>query len=179
MIKKILLVLVGLLSVLLAAIAVQPSHFSITRSGTIGAPPDAVFPHVNNLHRWEAWSPWAKLDPAAKNTFDGPQEGTGAIFRWTGNDQIGEGVMTITESRPPELVRLRLEFIKPMPGISTTEFTFAPAGAQTTVTWTMSGDNNFIGKACCLFMNMDKLVGGQFEQGLANLKHVVETPAKP
>lgn len=179
MLKKILIVVAGLLGALLLVIALQPSRFTITRTGKIDAAPEAVFPHINNLQRWEAWSPWAKLDPAVKNTFEGPQEGTGAIFRWAGNEQVGEGVMTITESRAPELVRLRLEFIKPMPGVSTTEFTFAKADAGTVVTWTMSGENDFVGKAFCLFMNMDRMVGGQFEQGLANLKRVAETPAKP
>lgn len=179
MFKKILIVLAGLIGALLLVIALQPSQFSITRSGTINATPDVVFPHINNLQNWEAWSPWAKLDPAVKNTFEGPKEGTGAIFRWAGNDQVGEGVMTITESKPAELVRLRLEFIKPMPGTSITEFAFAKADAGTTVTWTMSGENDFLGKAFCLFMNMDKMLGGQFEQGLANLKRVAEAPAKP
>jgi uncharacterized protein YndB with AHSA1/START domain len=180
MFKKILLVVAGLLVALLIVIALQPSRFSITRTGTINAAPEMVFPYINNLQRWEAWSPWAKLDPAAKNTFEGPQEGTGAIFRWAGNEKVGEGVMTITESKPPELVRLRLEFIEPMPGVSTTEFTFAKVDAGTTVTWTMSGENDFLGKAFCLFMNMDKMVGKDFEQGLANLKKVAEAaPAKP
>lgn len=179
MFKKILIVVAGLLIALLVVIALQPSRFSITRTGMINATPEVVFPHVNNLQNWEAWSPWAKLDPAAKNTFEGPQEGTGAIFRWAGNDQVGEGVMTITQSKPPEVVRLTLEFIKPMPGTSITEFTFTKADNGTTVTWTMSGENDFIGKAFCLFMNMDKLVGGQFEQGLANLKKIAEAPAKP
>ena len=181
MFKKILIVLVGLLVALLIVIVLQPSRFSVTRSATIGAVPEVVFPHINNLQRWEAWSPWAKLDPAVKNTFEGPQEGTGAAFHWAGNDQVGQGSMTITESKPPELVRLRLDFIKPMAGTSFTEITFAQVETGTMVTWTMSGENGFIGKACSLFMNMDKMLGSQFEQGLANLKRVAETsaPAAP
>lgn len=179
MFKKILIVLAGLIAALLIVIALQPSTFRVTRAATINAAPEVVFPHINNLQRWEAWSPWAKLDPAVKNTFEGPQEGTGAVFRWAGNAQVGEGVMAITESRPSELVRMRLDFIKPMAGTSMTEITFAKIETGTTVTWTMSGENDFIGKACCLFMNMDKMLGGQFEQGLANLKRVVELPATP
>ena len=179
MFKKILIVLVGLVVALLIVVALQPSHFTITRTAAIGVAPEVVFPHVNDLQRWEAWSPWAKLDPAVKNTFEGPKEGTGAVFRWAGNDQVGEGAMTITESRAPELVRLRLDFVKPMAGTSDVEFGFAKAGAGTTVTWTMSGKNDFIGKAFCLFMNMDRMVGGQFEQGLASLKRVAEAPARP
>lgn len=179
MFKKILIVVAGLLIALLIVIALQPSRFSVTRTGSINATPEAVFPHINNLKQWEAWSPWAKLDPDAKNTFDGPAEGTGAIFRWAGNDQVGEGVMTITESKPPELVKINLEFFKPMPGTSQVEFTLAKAGDGTTVTWTMSGENDFIGKAFCLFMNMDRMVGGQFDKGLANLKRVAEAPKTP
>ena len=116
-----------------------------------------------------------KLDPAAKNTFQGPESGVGAIFSWAGNNEVGEGKMTITESRPNELIRCNLEFFKPMAGTSLTEFTFKPEGAGTQVTWTMSGHHNLVAKAVCLFMSMDKMVGGQFEQGLATIKSLVET----
>lgn len=179
MFKKILIVLTGLIAVFLIVVALQPSGYAIARTKTMAAAPAVVFAQVNDLHKWEAWSPWAKLDPAAKNTFEGPQEGTGAVLRWAGNDQIGEGSMTIVESKPAELVRIRLDFLKPMAGTSESQFTFAKEGDGTVVTWTMTGKNDFIGKAFCLFMNMDKMVGGQFEQGLTNLKRVVETPAKP
>jgi len=133
---------------------------------------------VNDFHNWEAWSPWAKLDPAAKATFEGPSTGTGAIFKWVGNKEVGEGSMTITESRPSDLIRIKLEFLRPFEATNSAEFTFKPEGNRTAVTWSMEGKNNFIAKAVCLFMNMDKMVGGQFEQGLAQMKAVVEAAPK-
>ena len=148
------------------------------RSATISAPAPAVFAQVNDFHNWEAWSPWAKLDPAAKATFEGPSTGTGAIFKWAGNKEVGEGSMTITESRPSDLIRIKLEFLRPFEATNSAEFTFKPEGNRTAVTWSMEGKNNFIAKAVCLFMNMDKMVGGQFEQGLAQMKAVVEAAPK-
>ena len=133
---------------------------------------------MNDLHTWQDFSPWAKLDPAAKVTFTGPQAGVGSAFTWAGNSEVGEGTMTITESRPAELVRFRLDFLKPMAGTSTADFTFKPTGNQTVVTWSMFGKNNFIGRAFCVFVDMDKMVGGQFEEGLAKLKTLSETAAK-
>ena len=133
---------------------------------------------MNDLHRWEAWSPWAKLDPAAKKSFDGPDAGKRAIFQWSSNTEMGEGTMTVTESHPNDLVRIALDFTRPMACTNQVEFTFKPAGDQTEVTWAMTGHKNFIQKAFCLFMNMDKMVGGMFEQGLAQMKTVVESPKK-
>ena len=133
---------------------------------------------MNDFHKWSDWSPWAKLDPAAKNTFEGPASGVGATFRLAGNGDVGEGAMTITESRPAELIRIKLEFLKPFAATNTTEFTFKPAGDQTEVTWTMSGTNNFVGKAMSLIMNCDKMVGGMFEKGFANMKAVVSATPK-
>ena len=178
MFKKILLGIAAIIIVFLAVVALQPADFRVTRSITIAAPPEVVFAQVNELKKWEAWSPWAKLDPNAKNNYEGPAAGVGAAFAWSGNNQVGEGRMTITESRSNELVRFKLEFVKPMAGTSTSEFTFKPEGNQTTVTWTMSGKNNFVGRAMCLFMNMDKMVGGQFEQGLATMKSVAEAAGR-
>lgn len=178
MLKKILLALAALvvvtILVFVAVVAMQPSEFRIVRSATIPAPAAEVFTQVNDFHNWEAWSPWAKLDPAAKISFAGPSAGTGAIFQWSGNNEVGERSMTITESRPHELIRIRLDFVKPFEDTATEEFTFKPEGDKTTVTWTMFGKNNFMAKAFCLFMNMDKMIGGQFEEGLANMKSVVE-----
>lgn len=182
MFKKVFLGLAALLVVLFAGFAVvvalQPSSFRVVRSTTIAAAPADVFAQVNDFHNWETWSPWAKLDPAAKNTFEGPSSGTGAIFAWAGNDKVGEGRMTILEARPGELIKIKLEFIKPFESHCITEFTFKPEGDQTAVTWTMSGENNFIGKAFCLFMDMDKTVGGDFEKGLAQMKAAAERTAK-
>lgn len=177
MFKKVLLALLAVVAVFLIVAALQPADFRIVRSAIIAGPPAALFEQVNDFQKWEAWSPWAKLDPNAKNTFEGPAAGTGAVFRWAGNNEVGEGAMTITESRPPELVRLRLDFVKPFAATSTAEFAFKPAGDGTEVTWSMAGKNNFVGKCISLVMDCDKMVGGQFENGLANLRSVVE--AKP
>ena len=174
---KILLVLAALVAIFVIVVLMQPTDFRITRSATVNAPPEAVFAQVNDFHKWEGWSPWAKMDPNAKNSFEGAPSGKGAIFRWEGNNDVGAGNMTITESTPSNLILLRLEFIKPFAGVNTTEFNFKPQGGQTEVTWTMSGKNGFMGKAIGLFMNCDKMIGGQFEQGLASMKALAE--AKP
>jgi len=174
MLKIILIALAVIVVVFVVIVAVQPSDFRITRSATIAAPPEAVFAQVNDLHNWEAWSPWAKLDPAAKSTYEGPAAGVGAAFAWSGNNKIGEGRMTVIESRPDELVRFKLDFLKPFKASNTAEFTFKPEGNQTAVTWSMYGKNNFLSKAVGLFMNCDKMVGGQFEQGLAQMNSVTE-----
>ncbi|MBL9169097.1 MAG: SRPBCC family protein [Verrucomicrobiales bacterium] len=178
MLKKILAALGLLLVVFIIIVALQPSDFRIVRSAQVSAPPERVFPLVNDFHQWQSWSPWAKLDPAAKNSFEGPSSGVGAIFRWSGNNEVGEGSMTITESKPSERILLRLDFLKPMAGTSLTEFTFQPQGDKTVVTWAMTGQNNFVAKAMCLVMNMDKMVGGQFEKGLETMKALAEAPAK-
>lgn len=178
MLQKILLGLAAIIAVFIAVVALQPSEYRVARSAVIAAPPGDVFAQVNDFHKWEAWSPWAKLDPAAKAVFEGPPAGPGAVFKWAGNSDVGEGTMTLTESRPSELIRISLEFVKPMAGTSLTEFTFKPQGEQTEVTWVMTGHNNFISRAVCMFMNMDKMVGGQFEKGLANLKTVVEAAVR-
>ena len=168
---------VGLV-LLIAAFAVvvwfQPDTYRLTRSTVIAAPPAAVFSQVNDLQKWENWSPWAKLDPNAKITFSGPQAGPGASFKWDGNDKVGAGTMTITDSKPNERIATRTDFVKPFEGTSDAEFIFWPRGDQTDVTWTMSGTHNFIGKAICLVMSMEKMVGPDFEKGLAQLKRVAE-----
>ena len=172
--KRVLLAVLVILGVFLVVVALQPSEYRVARSTVVSAAVEKVFEQVNDLHQWEAWSPWAKLDPAVKNTFEGPRAGTGAVFAWAGNKKVGEGRMTIMESRPYELIRLKLDFIKPFASTANTEFTFKPEPDKTAVTWSMSGHNNFLGKAFCLFMNMDKMIGGDFERGFANLKSVTE-----
>lgn len=174
MFKKILLLLVVLIAGFAAYVALQPAEYSVERSATMTAPAADVFAQVNDFHNWEAWSPWAKLDPKAANSFEGPAAGAGAIFKWSGDNKVGEGMMTILESKPNELIKIKLDFKKPMEGTSVTTFTFKEEGKQTQVNWKMSGENNFVGKAMCVFNNMDKMLGGYFEQGLANLKGVVE-----
>lgn len=174
MLKKILIGAAALIAVLVVVIALQPADFKVSRTMTMAAPPSAPFTEVNDFHRWQAWSPWAKLDPKAKFGFDGPQSGVGAINTWAGNSDVGKGRATIIESRANELVRIKLDFAEPFEATSTAQFTFKPEGAGTAVTWTMEGKNNFIGKAIGLFMDCEKMVGGQFEKGLADLKTIVE-----
>lgn len=178
MVKITLIALAVIVIVLVVVIAMQPAEFRVARSAMISAPPPAVFAQVNDFHKWEAWNPWGKIDPAMKQTYEGAPAGTGAIYTWTGNKEVGEGCMTIIESRPSDLIRIKLEFFKPFAGISTAEFTFKPEGGQTAVTWSMTGENNFMAKAIHLFMNMDKMIGGQFEKGLTSMKSVVEGAAK-
>jgi len=182
MIKKILLGIVVMVVVLLAVVLVlvlrQPTHYQVERSATINAPAPVAFGLVNDFHKWDSWSPWAKLDPNMTQKYDGPPSGNGAIYSWSGNSQVGEGKMTIVESRPSDLVRIKLEFIKPFAATNATEFSFIPSGNQTNVKWTMSGDNNFIGKAFSLFMNMDKMIGDDFDKGLAQMKKAAEAAPK-
>jgi len=173
--------LLGLAIVVLVfviVVSLQPAQFRVERSAIIAAPAEVVFLQVNDLHRWEAWSPWARRDPAMKQTYEGPPSGTGAVSAWAGNREVGEGRMTITESRPAELVRINLEFLKPFKATSTAEFKFKLEGTQTVVTWSMFGQNNFLSKAFHMFMNMDKMIGGDFEKGLAGMKTVSETVAR-
>jgi hypothetical protein len=178
MFKRILIGVAVVILILAVVIALQPPHFRVTRSAVMAAPPETIFAQVNDFHNWRAWSPWEKMDPEMERTYEGPSAGTGAKYAWSGNSDVGEGRMTITDSRPSELVRMKLEFLKPMEATNETEFTFEPEGDGTQVTWTMSGKNGFVGKAFCLFMSMDKMVGGQFKEGLANLKSVAEAEAK-
>jgi len=174
MLKKILIALALIVLVFVLVVASRPADFRITRTATIAAPPDIVFPQVNDFHNWDAWSPWAKLDPAMKQTYEGAPSGVGAIYTWAGNSEVGEGRMTITGSETNELVQINLEFLKPFAAVNTTEFTFTPGTNQTQVIWSMSGKNNFMAKAFGLFVNMDKMVGADFEKGLAQLKAVSE-----
>ena len=171
----IIFILVAIAVIIFIIVAArQPSDFCVTRTDTINAPASAVFAQVNDLQKWDAWSPWAKLYPEARNSFEGPASGIGAIMRWAGNNKVGEGSMTIIESRPNEFIRFKLEFLKPFAATNTAEFTFNFNNHQTTVTWGMYGENDFKGKAIGLIMNCDKMVGGQFEKGLAALKSVAE-----
>ena len=178
MLKTILVAFAVIIVVLVVIVALQPSDFRVARSTTISAPPPAVFAQVNDFHKWEAWNPWGKIDPTMKQTYDGAPAGVGAIYTWAGNNEVGEGRMTITESRPSELIRVKLEFFKPFAATNTAEFTFKPEGNQTLVTWSMFGEKNFMAKAVHLVMNMDTMIGGQFEKGLADMKSVLEASPK-
>ncbi len=174
MLNVILIIIAVIIVVLVIVIALQPAESRVSRSTTISAPPAAVFAHVNDFHMWEAWSPWEKVDPAVKKTYGGSPTGVGATYAWEGNKEVGAGNMKIIESRPGELIRIHMEFLKPMKGLSTTDFTFKQEGDDTIVTQTMYGPKNFVSKAMCLVMNIDNMIGGMFEKGLASLKSVVE-----
>jgi hypothetical protein len=176
LILKILIVLAILILALAAFIATRPADFSIERSAKSTAPPSALFAQVNDFHNWANWSPWAKLDPTMKLTYEGPTSGVGAKYHWVGNKEVGEGRMTIVESVPNERVRINLEFIKPFATTNDTVFTFKPDGGGTNVNWAMSGRNNFMAKAFHTFVNVDKMVGADFEKGLAQMKAAAEAP---
>jgi uncharacterized protein YndB with AHSA1/START domain len=172
MLKMILIALAAFVAIFVTVVALQPSEFHVERSTTIAAPVETVFAQVNDLRKWDAWSPWAKLDPDAKISFEGPESGAGAIAKWSGNSNVGEGTMTLTESRPNELIKIKTDMAKPMQSTNTTEFLFKPEGDQTRVTWAISGHQNFVAKAFCLVLNGKKMLSDAIDQGLAKLKSV-------
>jgi hypothetical protein len=173
-----LLLLLGAVSALIAYVSLRPDTFKIARSAIVDAPPERIYPLINDLHDWEQWSPWAKLDPEQVVTFEGSPLGAGAVMNWSGNKKVGAGKMKIKESSQNERVRLKIQFLKPMRAINDVQFDLKPIGeTRTEVIWTMSGKNEFIAKAMHAFMNMDKIVGADFERGLANLKSIAEAPA--
>lgn len=178
MLLKILLGVAVVVVLLAIFIATRPAGFSMSRTATMAATPAAVFNQVNDFHKWEAWSPWAKLDPNCKNSFEGPPSGKGAKFAWDGNKEVGAGNMEIVESVPNDHIRIRLEFVRPFAGVNDTLFTFKPIDDKTNVSWTMSGKNNFIMKAFSLFMDCDKMVGPQFEQGLTSMEKAAVAESK-
>jgi len=179
MLKRLALTLFLVITVavvgVLAIAATRPPTFHVERSRSIGAAPDAVFSVLNDMHRFESWSPWAKIDPAAKITYDGPAAGVGSSYAWDGNDKVGAGRMTITEVTPPGSITQRLEFLKPFKSTCEVRFTIAPEPDGSRVTWAMDGNNNYMSKVMSLFMSMDATVGKDFENGLTNLKTVSET----
>jgi hypothetical protein len=177
--KRIALALVVLVAILVVVVATRPSTYRVERSARAAAPADAVYAQVADFHRWAAWSPWEKLDPGMKRTFEGPALGEGARYSWSGNDKVGEGRMTITSARPGEEVGIRLEFLKPWASTNATTFRLAPDGGGTKVTWSMEGHNDFLGKAATLFMGMDKMIGADFERGLAQLAAAAEAAKDP
>jgi Polyketide cyclase / dehydrase and lipid transport len=175
-VTTILIALAAIILLLIVVVALLPPEFRVTRLATMAASPAAIFAQVNDFHCWEAWNPWSKLDPNIKQTYDGPREGVGAVYSWVGNGQVGQGRMTIVESRPSDLVKIKLEFIKPFATTNASQFTLEPLGDQTRVTWSMDGHKNFVTKAMGLVMSMDKMIGAQFDKGLADIKSIVEGP---
>lgn len=174
MLKKIVVLVIFVLFVLATIVAMQPEEFRISRSINVSTSPAILFAQVNDLHAFQVWNPYAKKDPAMKQTYEGPPAGIGATYAWAGNQEVGTGRMTIVESRPNDLVRMKLEFLAPFRATNVAEFTFEPAGDNTVVTWSMSGKSDLMGKAIGLVMDMDKMVGGDFEKGLADLKALAE-----
>jgi len=172
MIKKILIGLGAIIAIFVIVVALRPADFRVERSAKLGSSPDVLFGYVNDHHKFNLWNPFLKMDPNVKNTYSGPDAGVGAICSWDGNSDIGAGSCTITESKPGELVRMRMDWKRPMEGTSTVDFTFKPEGDKTIVTWAMYGKNGFVGKAVSLFMDCDKMCGPQFEKGLAALGEV-------
>lgn len=175
MLKKILIGLAVLILGFIVVVALQPSEFRVDLTTVIAAPVADVFGQVNDLHKWKAWSPWAKLDPDAKMSFEGPESGQGAAMSWSGNDKVGEGKMTVVESQPNAAVKLKVDFVKPFEGTSNSDFGFKPEGDGTAVTWIMSAHHNFLEKAFCLVMNGKKMIGDDMEKGLGQMKSVAET----
>jgi hypothetical protein len=169
MLKKIALALAVALVGFGAVVASRPSTYHVERSITVAAPVDLPFGLVNDFHRWRFWSPWEALDPKMKKTFDGPYAGPGAIYEWAGNKDAGKGRMTILESKPYESISILLEFTEPWASTNHTSFTFQPVPEGVQVTWAMEGKNDFMGKAFSLFMDMDGMIGKDFEKGLATI----------
>jgi uncharacterized protein YndB with AHSA1/START domain len=174
-VRVILIVLLLAVVAVLGLAATKPDHYHVERSATMSAPPAAVFAQLNDFHHWEAWSPWEKIDPAMKRTFDGPASGKDQSYAWVGNDKVGEGKMTITASEPDTHLGIRLDFIKPWTETCEVDFAVAPEAEGTKVTWGMNGNHTYVSKIFCVFMDMDKMIGNDFEKGLAQLKTVTES----
>jgi hypothetical protein len=175
MLRLVIRVVVILIVLLLGVVMTRPATFHVERSIGIEAPAAAAYEPVADFHRWTEWSPWEKLDPAMSRTVEGVGGAVGSTYHWSGNDKVGEGRMTVLEAEPGDHVTIRLEFLKPFASTSITRFTFAPEPGGTRVTWNMDGNNDLMAKAMSLFASMDKMVGPDFERGLANLKTVAES----
>jgi hypothetical protein len=160
---------------LLAYAATRPDVFRVQRSLRIAAPPKVIASHIDDFREWAAWSPYEKLDPAMQRTFSGPTRGVGAVYGWNGNSKAGAGQMEIIEDTP-ERVAFKLEFTRPMRANNVSAFEFAPEDGQTNVTWSMQGPSAYVMKLMGVFMNMDNMIGRDFETGLGNLKKLCETP---
>lgn len=181
MLKKTLMSIAVVFAVLMAGLlgfaTTQPDSFRVERSTSINAPASVIFPFINDLQRWSAWSPYEKIDPAMKRTFSGASSGTGAIYDWDGNNEVGAGRMEITAESPPSQLSIQLDFLRPFEGRNQVEFTLNETGGTTQVTWAMQGPMPFLSKVMCLFFDMDKMIGKDYEAGLAALKKVSEAGA--
>jgi len=178
MLRRVALIAAALIAVLALVIATRPAHLHVERSMSIPVSPALVFPLINDFNAWASWSPWEKLDPNMKREISGAPQGKGSSYSWSGNDQVGVGTMEITDSSAPEQVKIRLEFKQPWEATNATTFTLVPTTQGTRVTWAMDGENNFGAKAMSMFMNMDEMIGKDFEAGLTNLGAVAEAAAE-
>ena len=174
MLKTIIIILIVAVAAILIFAATKPGDFRVQRSTTIKAAPEKIFALINDFHKWDGWSPWEKLDPAMQRTFGGPPAGKGATYAWSGSGKVGAGRMEIIDSAPPSKIAIKLDFIKPFEGHNTAEYTLAPNGDATDVTWAMYGPSPFISKVMQVFFSMDSMIGKDFEAGLANLKALAE-----
>lgn len=174
MFKKIALAVVVLVAAVLLFAATRPDSFRVQRSTSIKAPAEKIFPLIADFHAWGAWSPWEKLDPTMKRTHSGAPSGKGAVYAWDGNNAVGAGRMEIAEVSAPSRLSIKLDFSRPMEGHNTAEFTLVPKGDGSEVTWAMFGPNPYLSKLIGLFLDMDKMIGKDFEAGLANLKALAE-----
>jgi len=174
MLRIIAIAVVVLVTAVLVFAATRPDTFRVQRTASIKAPPDKIFPLINDFHKWSGWSPWEKLDPALKRTYSGPESGIGTAYAWEGNNKVGKGRMEIREVSPPSKVEIKLDFERPMEGHNITDFTLEGKGDSTIVTWDMQGPSSYLAKVMRIFFSMDKMIGKDFETGLANLKAVAE-----
>jgi len=161
-------------AVVLILAATKTDTFSVQRATTINAPAERIFALINDFRQWGNWSPWEHRDPAMKRSFDGAERGKGAVYAWDGNRNVGAGRMEILSATSPSAIVIKLDFIKPFEGHNTAEFTILPQGGASDVTWVMHGPAPFMSKVMQVFMNMDRMIGRDFEAGLANLKKVAE-----
>ena len=174
MARKLLLAFALLIGLLLIYAATLPDNFRVERKTTIKAPPEKIFALINDFHQWEAWSPWEKIDPAIKRTYSGAASGKGAAYAWAGNKDVGQGRMEIAETTPASKVLIKIDFTAPMEAHNLIEFTLAPQGDSTVVTYAMHGPSPYVAKLMHLVFSMDKMVGSKFEEGLGNLKGLAE-----
>ncbi len=175
MLKKILLGLGAIIAIILIVAAFQPSTYRVERTATIDHPPSVVYAHLNDFHHWQKFNPFPDPDPHVQLTYDGAPAGEGAIYKWQGNAEVGKGQMTITESKPNEHIQIAMHFMEPFEGHATTHFNMKPDANGTELTWAMEGENKYVGKIMCLFMDMDKMIGEQFEKGLARMNGFTST----
>lgn len=173
MLKIIVIVVIVLVAAVLAIAMTKPDSFRVERKIGIKSSPSKVFPLIDDFHNWSSWSPWERMDPAMRRTYSGAASGKGAVYEWEGNSKVGKGRMEITEASPSK-VTIKLDFLKPFEGHNVAEFILEPQSDSTSVTWAMYGPAPFFSKVMQVFMSMDKMIGKDFDSGLANLKAIAE-----